>query len=303
MTTAANVVFSHPNPTVGTLNLRLPPSQVEWSFSINTSATNTYGGQVVQLLSISFDSLTISGQFGWEGPHGRLRTSDGFVERPQGDWENYSNQNLYAIGLTQLTSYFRNYFAVASSGAHGDDQARGVYNQQPMTLSYTSALNVNVDFNTAETWSVYPTSMPSYRRANDAFAPEWQVACEVYQAPSNIYQTVSQDTLARINSLKENTGYTPSNIFSDPNGTVTPINAANVKVTPAMITAAQNVTNNEVQGFISTFKSQLPSYSVDDLASLLNIGASTPTSSYLKVGPTVGIPTGGAPSAVTNSGG
>lgn len=48
---------------------RLDPNRVSWSYNLNTKVDETYGGRVVQLLSVNLDSLTIevdSGRGGWQ---------------------------------------------------------------------------------------------------------------------------------------------------------------------------------------------------------------------------------------------
>lgn len=245
----AGITFTHSNPTVGTLSLRLPPTNVSWGYGINTSVTPTYGGQVVQLLSIRFDQLVVNGQFGKEGPS----------------------------GLIKLTQYFRNYFAVASAGDAGDPTTRGNYNQKPMTLSYSGILNVDVDLNQGEQeWLVYPTSMPSYRRANDNFAPEWQLTCEIYQAPSDIYRNVEQEVTNRLANLRENVGYTPSNIFSDPDGVRVPFQPDTTQITQAEIDEAKSRALQNQTDFANQFLNSLPAYTEDDLIALLMGGASHP---------------------------
>lgn len=53
------VSFSH--PLLGPLNISVNPDQVTWAYGLNTVSYPTYGGEVVQILSVYFDDVTISG--------------------------------------------------------------------------------------------------------------------------------------------------------------------------------------------------------------------------------------------------
>jgi hypothetical protein len=218
---AKGVSFHHPNKDVGTLFLRLPPTSVEWGVKLNTKVTDTYGGQVVQILSTSYDKLIVTGRFGKESAHGMNVRKDGKLEerKPEGYFDLGSRhsprrgqRNPLEIGLSQMTAYFRRYFTVATAGGDhispGGSFVRGAYNQQYMKLAYDGGLE---DFE--RSWLVYPTSFPSYRRSNEDFAPEWRVEFEVVQ-PDFFIDT--QNKLKAIDRLKKNIGYRPLNPFSDP---------------------------------------------------------------------------------------
>jgi hypothetical protein len=219
----AGVTFIHPNVDVGVLNLRLPPTSVEWSFKLNTSITDTFGGQVVQILSTSYDNLVVEGRFGKEGPHGANINKEGaWDERdPVGFYDLGSRSKprrggtghkAYEIGLSQMMMYFRRYFSVATAGGDhlqpGGSFVRGAYNQQYMKLAYEGNIE---DYERA--WLVYPTSFPSFRRSNEDFAPQWRVEFQVVE-PDFFIDTKSK--LAAIARLRANVGYRPLNPFSDP---------------------------------------------------------------------------------------
>ncbi|AVO24989.1 hypothetical protein KHQ84_gp049 [Rhodococcus phage Finch] len=46
---------------------RTDPNKIRWNYRVNTNVTNTYGGRVVQLLSISIDDLTVAADAGGGG--------------------------------------------------------------------------------------------------------------------------------------------------------------------------------------------------------------------------------------------
>jgi hypothetical protein len=115
---------------------------------MNTSTTDTYGGQVVQVLSVSFDKVVFTGQFGKEGPHGKeLVTIEGTRElqdRPRSQFTDWRSTSKYAVGLTQMAEYFRQYFQAASQGS----DKRGInYNQDPVIIKYEGAPGIPIDVN------------------------------------------------------------------------------------------------------------------------------------------------------------
>lgn len=257
----AGVYFHH--PTVGSLSLRLAPTSVEWTYNLNTSTTQTYAGEVVQILGVNFDQLTVSGRFGKEGPHGRTNigtaSSPRYEPRPPDQVRDYSSSGKYAIGLTQMTEYFRDYFSIASQG--NDAHAVGHYNQEPMKLAYDGGLDV-MEAN----WTVYPTSFPSYRRSHQDFAPEWQVVFEVEEADYKIRTRVMDEEISRLRSY---VGYFPNNRFSDPFGTYAPF----TKPTEADLKRALSTVQIEAaqDKLIDVYNQMLPAYSPQDIQQLMQV--------------------------------
>jgi hypothetical protein len=267
----AGVIFSH--PVVGDIHLRLPPTSVEWTYNMNTQTFDTYAGQVVQLLSINFDQFVISGKFGKEGPWGRRIENRQLVDRDITEFDDYKTTEPYAIGLAQMTAYFRNYFSIASQG--NNSHLQGNYNQTPVSLTYQGALDVPIDTGKAETWLIYPTSFPSYRRSNQDFAPEWQVHAEVYEPATDIqYQT----SLAAIDRLRNAVGYKPLSAFSDPVGQFLPANFDNLtaKQKLASLKKAYGKVSSSLDSTFAHYAAMLPAYTSDDLAALLNMNGSFP---------------------------
>jgi hypothetical protein len=275
----AGVSFLHPNIDVGALNLRLPPTSVEWTFKLNTSVTDTYGGQVIQILSTSYDGLVIEGRFGIEGPHGaNIRADGSWDERdPAGFFDLGTRNNprrggrarrAYEIGLTQMMAYFRRYFTVATAGGDhispGGSFVRGAYNQQYMKLAYTGNIE---DYE--RSWLVYPTSFPSYRRANDAFAPEWRLECQVVE-PDFFLDTANK--VKAIDRLKKNVGYRPLNPFSDPMAQ----EYTTKKGKKVLVKLTQDELDQLNTDVFDYYGSMLRTLSPDDLGQLLAVDASMP---------------------------
>lgn len=102
---SVKVSFSHPldaqfHPS-GDLNIYINPDQIVWAYGLNTQSYPTYGGEVVQILSVYFDDMTVSGT---------VRT---YTEL----------ENIY--------SWFISYMQVATQGTTSP-----IYNQQPVTFNY-----------------------------------------------------------------------------------------------------------------------------------------------------------------------
>lgn len=260
----AGVVFTHPNKDIGALRLRLAPTQVEWETNLITVRTPTYAGEVVQVMGIHFGNLEIRGRFGHEGPHGMQRDGrGGYRDRPD-LWPDlpfsYPRGQPYLKGLTQMTHYFRSYFAVASQGGDyaGATLTRGMYDQRFMNLSYGGATD---DFE--RHWKVYPKEFPSYRRSNEDFAPEWRVVCQVVEPD---FAVRTSEMLKSIKRLKQNVGYRVLNPFSDP--------LADPRLegkTLAQRKRSLDQVNKQVDDWLGGL---IPAVSPGDLSELLNLGAS-----------------------------
>lgn len=262
----AGVTFSHP-AVDGALRLRLPPTEVDWSYNLVTSVQDTYAGQVVQILGVNFDKLTITGRIGNEGPWGAYREDGRLRRRTTEDW----NTNLpLGVGLVQMTAWFRAYFAVASQGYSREGKR---YREEPVTLTYQGSLDIDVDSNRSEqTWLVYPTSFPSYRRANDNFAPEWKVECEVFEAPGPIKE---RERMAAVDRLAYRPLWSPMNPFSDPIGMAYKnLDADNKRnLTDAAVRAAAQ---REAEGIIDYFHGFIGELGTTEIQELIVQQASLP---------------------------
>ena len=272
----AGIKFNHKS-TVGVLELRLPPTLIEWTYNLNTNTTPTYAGEVVQILSINFDKLIIEGQFGKEGPHGAnlestqatIRSSDvKIISRPIDEHKDFKSKGPYAIGLTQLTEYFRSYFAVASQGH--DRSFSGAYNEHPMEISYQGTLDIE-----ESKWLGYPTSFPSYKRSNENFAPIWHIEFEIFEEPKKIRTQIMKTEIER---LRSGVGYQPNNKFSDPlGGWLPPDFATRTKEERANLLASFAAQlSSSVDHIFDHYLDMLPAYTDDDLNELIFGLASKP---------------------------
>lgn len=243
------------------LNLRHDPYNVEWSYNVNTAQYDTYGGQVIQVLSVNIDQLVIEGQLGREGAFGvkkaAIKTRDprwggqvsrgGFVTRDTAEQFDYNG--VAYPGLHAMVEFFREYFARASQG--GDSQAPGQYLQIPMTLTYGAGPFAEG----TRQWSVTPVNFPSFKRSNANFAPEWRIECQVVQADRSIATIEKQAAIAR---LQQAIGWKAKNPWSDP------------------LADPSTSTSDITSRIVSQFRNLLPKFTEGDLENMIWENISVP---------------------------
>src|SRR5579884_427636 len=54
-----SVFFAHPQ--LGTLSIDDGVDEIQWAYNLNTATFPTYGGEVIQILSVFIDDVTIGG--------------------------------------------------------------------------------------------------------------------------------------------------------------------------------------------------------------------------------------------------
>jgi hypothetical protein len=258
----AGISFSYPG---GTMNVRLKPNAIHWTYNLNVNVVDTYAGQVIQVLGINVGQLIIEGQFGKEGPFGKKRGDLGWVDKSPSERWVPPGELPYGTGLTEMTAFFREYFQESTQV--------GLYEQIPMTITYDS--NIAHMTNTLDnppfadwqaasgTWLAIPVEFPSYHRSNEDFAPEWKVVCEVVQVPLQLEEQAIGDALSR---LQASVGFDPLSPWSAPAEEVT----------------AAGVLSAQIEKDISLWHRMLPDFTVGDLDNLIYFEASTPTSSVLQ---------------------
>jgi hypothetical protein len=97
------IEFSHPRVEDNKpLQIEIGPEEVGWGYVLNTAEFSTYGGEVIQILSVYVDDLMIAG-------------------------------NLFSYNqLEKIYHFFLEYMIIASQGYSGD----GSYVQTPMLFKY-----------------------------------------------------------------------------------------------------------------------------------------------------------------------
>lgn len=267
----AGVTFFHPNPALGTLNVRLAPTAVNWSYKMNTATTQTYAGEVVQILGVNFQKFSIEGQFGREGPHGRDVVAGKIQDRSLTSQDSWRDAGKYGIGLTQMTAFFRQYFTLASQGINDVDPNKN-FDERPMHIVYQGALDVPLDIGKDEQhWLVYPTSFPSYRRSLEDFAPQWRVECEVAEVPGPIKTAEYSAALKRLRSA---VGYTPFNPYSDPLGQILKPGASTDKAAYNKAVERASIATDDLLDF---YREQIPALTPESLNELIFSGGSAAT--------------------------
>jgi len=235
-----------------TLNIRHNPYNVTWDYNLNTNIVDTYAGQVIQVLSVNIDNLVIEGQLGMEGPFGRKnvgsRATPRWIEK---DITEQFSYNGTMVGLHGMNEFFRQYFAIASQGGDATIPNGGQYLQTPMTVNY----DVNTHPSSRHWPQIIPVDFPSFRRANDNFAPMWKVTAHVWEADKSVEKAIQRKALER---LAQNIGYQSPNKFSDPAFTTN--------------TDAITATANLLEGF----QKLLPTYTAEQLQHLIWSQASVP---------------------------
>lgn len=275
------ISFSYTNHSSGVthrMNLAIDPYNVEWTYNVNTQVYDTHGGQVIQVLSVNIDTLTIDGQIGrpgpfgvhvneqktaqvdarWGGmvPHGGLRTNDTAQQ-----WNPESSPNH--IGLYQLSQFFAKYFTESAQG--GIKGEEGKFIQVPMQISYdagpypTAADHAGASSQTQfRHWEAFPNNFPSFSRSNEEFAPLWKLEFSVYQADPTIAHATKNDAIKALSRIRGGIGWEAENPWVDP--------AANPKDPPAMVT----------KKLVSEYKHFLPKITKGELQKMIWQGISLP---------------------------
>ena len=97
------LIFKHPKMN-DDLNVSVKPNSIEWSYKLNTANYSTYGGEVIQILSVYIDDLAITGEV-----------------------ENYRQ-------MENIFRWFTNYIQLATQGSTG--QGSDGYDSTPVTMVY-----------------------------------------------------------------------------------------------------------------------------------------------------------------------
>jgi hypothetical protein len=155
-----DVQFSH--PYIGTLITQNGIDTAQWAYGMNTATFPTYGGEVVQILSVYIDNLTLTGTV-----------------------STYHQ-------MEQIYSYFTSYLEAATQGTQVNTATlrnqptdSGAYDLQPITFSYP-----------ARGWQfyIYPMQVPGFHLGDDIVAPTWTISCFV--------DDVSPDMSLILNGIK-----------------------------------------------------------------------------------------------------
>ncbi len=109
---------------------------------MNVQTFQTYAGEVVQALGITFNKVVFQGQFGREGPHGKNLTNGRLVNRAASEFTDWNTTQPYGVGLSQMFDFFKTYFSAASQGSVTSPYH---YNQTPMTVVHQGGTGIEID--------------------------------------------------------------------------------------------------------------------------------------------------------------
>ena len=273
--------FSYTNHNSGEthrLNLAVDPYNVQWTYNVNTQIYDTYGGQVIQVLSVNIDTLTIDGQIGRPGPFGAHQNKTGkTIPDPKwggpigpGEWVTNEISQQWnpdstpnQIGLYQLSQFFARYFAESSQG--GIPSEPGKFIQTPMQIQYdagpypSASAHAGAYSQTSfRHWEAFPNNFPEFGRSNEEFAPLWKLEFSVYQADPNVEFATKNDAIKALSRIRDGVGWEAENPWVDP--------AANPKDPPALVT----------KKLVSEYKNFLPKITQGDLSQMIWQGISMP---------------------------
>lgn len=135
----ASVTFQH--DYVGDLVIDNGINSAQWGYNLNSQTYPTYGGEVVQILSVYIDHVTL-----------------------QGTCATYRQ-------IEAIYSYFAAYLQTATQGKSGspkvgDSTTSGAYNLSPVKFHYPERNWV---------FDIYPQSVPGFRYGREVVAPTWQM--------------------------------------------------------------------------------------------------------------------------------
>jgi len=188
--------------TPNTITLYLSPNNVNWEYNLKTNIINTYGGQVVQILGVSIENLTIEGFFGSEGMWGFNRgrnnnlINERFNDSNVKSWES----GKLGSGLYQLSEWFKTYFYRITQA--------GNFNKEYMVFKYPHM---------GWEWNIRPLEFPRVRFANDELLPQWRITCDfIEDLQSNFTQEITKSAKAALGRMRNNVGFSEFIEWSSP---------------------------------------------------------------------------------------
>jgi hypothetical protein len=190
-----------------TITLYLSPNNVTWRYQLRTNVIDTYGGQVVQILGVSIEDLTIRGYFGNEGMWGFENDEKGnYSSRYEnGDykkWKQVDGESLsLRNGMVQLSEWFKTYFYHVTQA--------GNFEKDNMIFSYPH-LNW--------LWKIRPIDFPRVRFANNELMPQWELKCDFIEDLQNyaFLQQVTESAKKALTRFRDNIGWSEFIEWSQP---------------------------------------------------------------------------------------
>jgi hypothetical protein len=203
-----------------TITLYLSPNNVTWDYQLRTNVIDTYGGQVVQILGVSIENLTIQGFFGSEGMWGynidqrtRQIENSRYENFPNGldvDEISYNVSDTQAYkqwvdgpmrsGMIQFSEWFKTYFYYITQA--------GNFNKNNIIFRYPH-LNWN--------WKIRPLDFPRVRFSNDELMPQWELKCDfIEDLQSNFEGEVTAAAKKALGRFRDTVGFSEFIEWSEP---------------------------------------------------------------------------------------
>jgi hypothetical protein len=232
------IYFEH--DYAGELTIDNGLDHADWSYGVNFATFPTYGGEVVQILSVYIDDLTLGGTLA------TYRQAE------------------------SIYTYFATYFQAATQGkaqpTSGDLTTGSSYNLQPVYFYYPE-----------RQWSfkLYPMGAPGFVYDRDNAVRTWQVKCHVIDDSPDLGLIKNGIQALTVSQLVGGEGSATANTFTI-NGNISP-EFGNPDTDPfETYNQGKTALQAQVQNYADYYNSLLPAYSAGTFDSLTGITASKP---------------------------
>jgi hypothetical protein len=259
MAESAQLIFSHTD--LGQLVIDNGLDDAEWTYGLNTQTFPTYGGEVVQILSVYIDDLKLSGTV-----------------------------TTYAQ-MEAIYKYFVSYIQIATQGTGQtitpDVLSGSAYNLWPVYLHYP-----------AREWffKIYPKNVPGFHYGWDVVAPTWQVDCFVVDDTPDLTAIKKGIEALHVTNNMTPTGDTEiapgdtAGLFTI-NGLISPLEGDPNKDPFETYDAGATAAQQQIMQFADYYSSLIGPWSQGDLSSLAaGIGSQPNNMPSSTSTPTVTIP-------------
>jgi len=245
------VNFTH--PVLGSLTIDNGIDAINWSYNLNTAIFPTYGGEVVQILSIYIDNLTM-----------------------QGTVTTYGQMNA-------IYQYFSSFLQIATQGRKKTQQPANsvtgtAYNLQPIIFKYPE-----------RHWEflIYPQQLPGFMYSLDTVAPQWQLdAFVIDDSPDlGLIKDGIKAAIARPGTANAGVLFNSGQGPFDITGHISP-NSGNPDLDPFQTYGGNTAAQQKIIGEYDTyFKNLLGQYLNGNLAAVEQAIGSTPNFGQTQNGP------------------
>lgn len=253
--------FQH--PYIGTLFTENGIDNAAWAYGLNTATFPTYAGEVVQILSVYIDSLTLTGTVA-----------------------------TYAQ-MEQIYRYFSRFLQIETQGTNSTSSNNdgsttgGAYNMVPIKFTYG-----------VRNWkfSIIPMTVPGFHLGYDVIAPTWEIQCFVVDNSPDLGAiksgikalAISQGQMAQQSGTinVDSNGGISTNVNSfGLTGNISP-NYADPNTDPFQtFDQGAQAAQSMVATYSSYYSSLIPSYNANDFSTVTGEFGSSPNFGQTSSGP------------------